>query len=97
MDGTLDDLHEPQRSDSVPEAESLVAEHEEWKGGPLAEANAKYEELNGLVQEMAELGSTENPYSALTPEVCWLTVPFSATIDFSLSLAECLREMVLCA
>ena len=72
MDGTLDDLHEPQRSDSVPEAESLVAEHEQWKGGPLAEANAKYEELNGLVQEMAELGSTENPYSALTPEVCQL-------------------------
>ena len=37
MDGTLDDLHEPQRSDSVPRGRESVAEHEEWKGGPLAE------------------------------------------------------------
>lgn len=72
MDGTFDDLHEPQMSDSIPEAEQLVAEHEEWKAGPLQDASAKYDELNGLVQQMADLGSTDNPYSAQTPEVSYL-------------------------
>ena len=102
MDGTFDDLHEPQRSDSIPEANQLVAEHETWKGGPLQEANAKYDELNGLVHQMAELGSTDNPYTTLTPEV-WsdriiptftvhtLFVSISLSLPFSLplSLLEC--------
>ena len=32
-------------------------------------ASGNYDELSNLVQEMAELGATDNPYSALTPQV----------------------------
>lgn len=68
MDTTADDLHEPPTCDSIPEADQLVSEQEAWKAGPLQEASNQYNELNGLVEQLAELGSSENPYTTLSPE-----------------------------
>ncbi len=69
MDNTLDDLAETAVCTSISDVEELQAQHEEFKAGGLQEANGQYDELNGLVTSMAELGSSENPYSALTPNV----------------------------
>ena len=69
MDTTTDDLNEPPTCDSIAEAEQLVSEQEAWKAGPLQEASSQYNELNGLVEQLAELGSSENPYTPLEPQV----------------------------
>ena len=69
MDNTLDDLAETEVCSSITDVEALQAKHEEFKTGDLQEANVKYDELNGLVTTMAEMGSSENPYTALSPQV----------------------------
>ncbi|XP_003386482.1 PREDICTED: alpha-actinin-1-like [Amphimedon queenslandica] len=68
MDNAFEDLQEVPVCDNVADAEALIATNETWKNGPLQEASAQYDSLNSLVQDMAELGSTENPYTTLTPE-----------------------------
>ena len=70
MDNTFDDLQEVPVCDNIADAEQEIASHEEWKSGPLQNASAQYDELNSLVSQMAELGSTDNPYSTQTPQVC---------------------------
>lgn len=65
----MDDLQDAFVCSSTGEVEQLQAELEEFKAGPLQEASANYEELNGFVTTMAELGSTDNPYTTLTPTV----------------------------
>lgn len=65
----MDDLQDAFVCSSTEEVEKLQAELEEFKAGPLQEASANYEELNGFVTTMAELGSTDNPYTTLTPTV----------------------------
>lgn len=65
----MDDLQDAFVCSSTDEVEKLQAELEEFKAGPLQEASANYEELNGFVTTMAELGSTDNPYTTLTPTV----------------------------
>ena len=69
MDNAFDDLQEVPVCDNIAEADDLIANHELWKSDPLQLASQQYEELNSLVQEMADLGSTDNPYTTLTPEV----------------------------
>ena len=72
MDNTIDDLQQIDVCHSTVDVEQLQAKHETFKGQDLQEANQKYDEIDGLVTQMAELGSSDNPYSALTPQV-----PFS--------------------
>lgn len=67
MDNTMDDLQEAIFCSNIEDVEQLQQELEVFKTGPLQEANAQYDELNSLVSEMAELGSTDNPYTTLTP------------------------------
>lgn len=69
MDNAFDDLQEVPVCDNIAEADELIANHELWKSDPLQQASQQYEELNSLVQEMADLGSTDNPYTTLTAEV----------------------------
>lgn len=69
MDNTLDDLQESFVCSTIADVEQLQQEHEEFKAGTLQEANGKYDELNALVTQMAELGSSDNPYTTLTPQV----------------------------
>ncbi len=69
MDNTLDDLAETEVCSSITDVEELQAKHEEFKSSGLQVANEQYEELNGLVTTMAELGSSDNPYTAHTPTV----------------------------
>ena len=65
----MDDLQDGFVCTSTEEVEQLQTELEEFKAGPLQEASDNYDELNGLVTTMAELGSTDNPYTTLTPTV----------------------------
>ncbi len=74
MDNTLDDLQENFVCHSIADVEQMQAEFEEWKSGPLDEANTTYNEVNALTSQMAELGSTDNPYSTLTAEVMCVCV-----------------------
>ncbi|XP_065919404.1 alpha-actinin-1-like [Dysidea avara] len=67
MDNAIDDLQDTFNIHSIAEVEQLQAEHEEFKANALQEANGRYEELNGYVQQMADMGSTDNPYTTLTP------------------------------
>lgn len=69
MDNAADDLQDRFNIHSIEEVEQLQAEHETFKAESLQEANANYDELNGYATQMAEMGSTENPYSTLTPTV----------------------------
>ena len=69
MDNTLEDLQERVLCSSISDVEQLQAEFEKYKAGDLQDANSKYEDLNGLVQQMADLGATDNPYTTLTPQV----------------------------
>lgn len=71
MDNTLDDLQETFSCSKVSDVEELQADLEKFKEGPLQEASTNYDTLNNLVQQMADLGATENPYSTLTPQVCF--------------------------
>lgn len=68
MDNTLDDLQETFSCSKVSDVEELQADLEKFKEGPLQEASTDYDALNNLVQQMADLGATENPYSTLTPQ-----------------------------
>ena len=70
MDNTLDDLQESFVCSTIEEVQQLQQEHEQFKEGGLKEADSKYEELSALTQEMVTMGSTDNTYTALTPEVC---------------------------
>jgi len=74
MDNTLDDLHEKFFCHSIADVKQMQEEFEAWKGGRLQEANETYDKLNGITTQMAELGSTENPYTTLTPEVTGVRV-----------------------
>lgn len=69
MDNTLDDLAETAVCSSISDVEELQSKHEQFKQTDLQDANGKYEELNNLVTEMAELGSSDNPYTALSAQV----------------------------
>lgn len=69
MDNTLDDLQETFVCSTVADVQELQAEMEKFKEGPLQKGNTDYEELNNLVQQMADLGATDNPYTTLTPNV----------------------------
>jgi Ca2+-binding EF-hand superfamily protein len=71
MDNAMDDLQETFVCSSIEEVEQLQAELEEFKAGPLQEASANYDELNSFVTDMAELGSTDNPYTTLTPTLVY--------------------------
>lgn len=68
MDQTMDDLKEAFVCSTIADVEELQREHEEFKAGRLQQANTDYEELNGLVTQMADLGATDNPYTTLTPQ-----------------------------
>lgn len=68
MDNTIDDLHDQFSCSTIADVEKLQAQIEEFKGGELQNASAQYTELANLVSEMAQLGSTENPYTSLTAE-----------------------------
>ena len=69
MDNAADDLQDRFNVHSIEEAEQLQAEHDDFKAKALQEANASYDELNGFATSMAERGSTDNPYTTLTPTV----------------------------
>ena len=69
MDNTLDDLQEAVVCHTIADVEQLQQEHEEFKAGALQEANTKYDALNELVTQMADLGASDNPYTTLTPQV----------------------------
>lgn len=69
MDNCLDDLQEGMITHTIADVEALQAEHEKFKAEALQDANNNYEDLNTLVQQMADLGSTDNPYTTLTPQV----------------------------
>lgn len=69
MDNTLDDLQENFVCHTIADVQKMQEEFEGWKAAGLQDDNKTYDELNGLTTQMAELGSTENPYTTLTPEV----------------------------
>ena len=69
MDNAADDLQDRFNVHSIEEAEQLQTEHENFKAEALQEASGKYDELNGYAAAMAEMGSTDNPYTTLTPTV----------------------------
>lgn len=71
MENTMDDLQDAFVCSSTEEVEQLQNELEEFKSGSLQDASGKYDELNGLVTMMAELGSTDNPYTTLTPTLVY--------------------------
>lgn len=70
MDNTLDDLQESFVCHTIADVEKMQAEFEAWKAEGLQEAKTKYEELSALTEVMAEMGSTDNAYTTLTPTVC---------------------------
>ena len=69
MDNAADDLQDRFNVHSIEEAEQLQAEHENFKAEALQEASGNYDELNGFATSMADMGSTDNPYTTLTPTV----------------------------
>lgn len=69
MDNAADDLQDRFNVHSIEEAEQLQTEHENFKAEALQEASGNYDELNGFATLMADMGSTENPYTTLTPTV----------------------------
>ena len=69
MDNTLDDLGESFVCSTIADVEQLQQEHEGFKTGGLQDAKTKYEELSALTEAMAEMGSTDNTYTTLTPTV----------------------------
>lgn len=69
LDNTLDDLQENFVCSTIADVEKLQEEHKEFQAGSLQEANAKYDELSKLTETMAGLGSTDNTYTTLTPQV----------------------------
>lgn len=69
MDNTIDDLHDQFSCSTIADVEKLQAQFEEFKSGELQNASAQYTEVANLVAEMANLGSTDNPYTSLTAEV----------------------------
>ena len=69
IDNTLDDLQEALNTTSSAEVEAVVKEHEEFKAGALQLGSSDYDELSALVQQMADLGSSDNPYTTLTAQV----------------------------
>ena len=68
MDNTIDDLHDQFSCSTIADVEKLQAQFEEFKSGELQNASAQYTEVANLVAEMANLGSTDNPYTSLTAE-----------------------------
>ena len=96
MDNALDDLAEPDVCSSIADVEALQAKHDEYKNQDLQEANANYEALNGLVTTMAEMGSSDNPYTALTPQVPITPSLMCASIRVPYFLfIGCVRQVVL--
>ena len=79
MDNAVEDLQEVPVCDSVAEVEAIIAANDEWKSSALQDASTQYDALNNLVQQMADLGSTENPYTTLTPEVKYPCTVFKLT------------------
>ncbi len=72
MDQTLDDLNETFVCSTIADVEQLQHEHEEYKAGDLQKGDTDYSELNALVEQMAQLGATDNPYTTLTAQVSGL-------------------------
>lgn len=70
MDNTLDDLHESFVCSTIEDVQKLQEEHEEFKAGGLKDAETKYNELSTLTEAMTEMGSSDNSYTTLTPQVC---------------------------
>lgn len=68
MDNTLDDLAETSVCSNIADVEQLQAKHEQFKAEDLQNANAQYDELNALVTTMAEMGSSDNPYTTHTAQ-----------------------------
>ncbi|KAL5463195.1 hypothetical protein EMCRGX_G032073 [Ephydatia muelleri] len=68
MDNTIDDLHDQFSCSTIADVEKLQAQFEVFKSGELQNASTQYTEVANLVTEMAALGSTDNPYTALTAE-----------------------------
>ncbi len=71
MVNTLDDLQDSFVCSTIADVEKLQQEHEQFKAEGLQEAKDNYEELSALSQAMAEMGSTDNTYTTLTPTVGW--------------------------
>lgn len=69
MDNVLDDMQESFVCNTIEDVQELQGEHEKFKNGDLQDASGKYDQLNNLVTQMAELGSSDNPYTTLTPQV----------------------------
>ena len=76
---------------SIEDVEQLQNELEQFKAGALQEASANYDELNGFVTTMAELGSTDNPYTTLTP-----TVSASLTYSYTVLEKNSMATVILC-
>ena len=69
VDNTLDDLQETFVCSTIADVEQLQEDHENFKTDSLKDAETKYNELAALTEQMAELGSTDNTYTTLTPTV----------------------------
>lgn len=68
MDNVMDDLHDTFSVHSVKEVEELQAQHETFKNTTLKEGDGYYEALNGLAEQLAAAGSSENQYTSHTPQ-----------------------------
>lgn len=69
VDNTLDDLQETFVCATIADVQQLQEDHESFKTDSLKDAETKYNELAALTEQMAELGSTDNTYTTLTPTV----------------------------
>ncbi len=49
--------------------QELQAQHETFKNTTLKEGDGYYEALNGLAEQLAAAGSSENQYTSHTPQV----------------------------
>ena len=92
MDNTLDDLQESFVCNTIEDVQELQSEHEKFKAGELQDASTKYEQLNGLVTQMADLGSSDNPYTTLTPQVMCVCVWCMHACVHSVQVCLCIRN-----
>nr|WAW84868.1 alpha-actinin [Halisarca dujardinii] len=68
MDSTADDLEDTFVVHTIQETEELLKEFEVFQNTTLKDGQSQYEELNKVAENMAELGSAENPYTSHTPQ-----------------------------
>lgn len=67
LEGAKEDLMDMFSVHTIDEIQELLDAHEAFKAN-MSAAQEEYESISMLVQEMNELGCTDNPYTTLTPE-----------------------------